>query len=67
MGAAINTGQNFVEIDATLTDLKACNISTEPFPGLTDMQAQFMALNTISKDCKILRMFLKIGFNMWLS
>ena len=50
MGAVINTGKDFVEIDATLTDLKACNISTEPFPGFpTDMQAQFMALNTISK------------------
>ena len=50
MGAVISTGKDFVEIDATLTDLKACNISTEPFPGFpTDMQAQFMALNTISK------------------
>jgi UDP-N-acetylglucosamine 1-carboxyvinyltransferase len=55
MGAVINTGQHYVEIDATLTDLKSCNINTEPFPGFpTDMQAQFMALNAISKGTSII-------------
>ena len=50
MGVLINTGENFVELDATSTELKSCNISTEPFPGFpTDMQAKFMTLNSISR------------------
>ncbi|MBL6819656.1 MAG: UDP-N-acetylglucosamine 1-carboxyvinyltransferase [SAR86 cluster bacterium] len=50
MGVLINTGENFVELDATSTELKSCNISTAPFPGFpTDMQAQFMTLNSISR------------------
>ena len=49
MGVDVLVGDDFVEVDATSTDLKAQNINTEPFPGFpTDMQAQFMALNTIA-------------------
>ena len=55
MGANVSVGDDFVEVDATSVDLKAQNIFTEPFPGFpTDMQAQFMALNTIaSGNCVI--------------
>ena len=49
MGAIVKSGVDWVEVDATTTDLISKDISTEPFPGFpTDMQAQFMALNTIS-------------------
>ena len=49
MGVEINIGSDFVEVDATSSDLKAQDIFTEPFPGFpTDMQAQFMTLNTIA-------------------
>jgi len=55
MGVEVNIGSDFVEVDATSTDLKAQDIFTEPFPGFpTDMQAQFMTLNTIaSGTCMI--------------
>ncbi len=49
MGVKVNNGSDFVEVDATSSDLKAQDIFTEPFPGFpTDMQAQFMTLNTIA-------------------
>ena len=55
MGVKVNIGSDFVEVDATSSDLKAQDIFTEPFPGFpTDMQAQFMTLNTIaSGTCTI--------------
>ena len=55
MGVEVNIGSDFVEVDATSSDLKAQDIFTEPFPGFpTDMQAQFMTLNTIaSGTCMI--------------
>ena len=55
MGVEVNIGSAFVEVDATSSDLKAQDIFTEPFPGFpTDMQAQFMTLNTIaSGTCMI--------------
>ena len=55
MGVKVNNGSDFVEVDATSSDLKAQDIFTEPFPGFpTDMQAQFMTLNTIaSGTCMI--------------
>jgi len=49
------TGVEVIETDNTVTvkskgTLKAVSIETAPFPGFpTDMQAQFMALNTIAK------------------
>ena len=49
MGVKVNIFEDSVEVDATSSDLKAQDIFTEPFPGFpTDMQAQFMALNTIA-------------------
>ena len=55
MGVKVNIFKNSVEVDATSTDLKAQDIFTEPFPGFpTDMQAQFMTLNTIAQgDCTV--------------
>ena len=55
MGAIVNSGSDWVEVDATTTDLTSKDISTEPFPGFpTDMQAQFMALNSISNGSSMI-------------
>ena len=55
MGVKVNNGSDFVEVDATSSDLKAQDIFTEPFPGFpTDMQAQFMTLNTIASGTCII-------------
>ena len=55
MGVKVNVGENYVEVDATSSDIIAQDIYTEPFPGFpTDMQAQFMTLNSIaSGTCMI--------------
>ncbi len=55
MGVKVNIDEDSVEVDATSSDLKAQDIFTEPFPGFpTDMQAQFMTLNTIATgNCTI--------------
>ena len=55
MGVGVNVGENYVEVDATSSDIIAQDIYTEPFPGFpTDMQAQFMTLNSIaSGTCMI--------------
>ena len=55
MGVEVNIGSDFVEVDATSSDLKAQDIFTEPFPGFpTDMQAQFMTLSTIASGTCII-------------
>ena len=55
MGVEVYIGSDFVEVDATSSDLKAQDIFTEPFPGFpTDMQAQFMTLNTIASGACII-------------
>ena len=55
MGVRINVGENFVEVDATSSDIIAQDIYTEPFPGFpTDMQAQFMTLNSIASGTCII-------------
>ena len=49
MVVTIKKGKDWVEVDATTSDLKSVDIETGPFPGFpTDMQAQFMTLNCIS-------------------
>jgi UDP-N-acetylglucosamine 1-carboxyvinyltransferase len=49
MGVNVSYGENWVEADATSSEITCVDIDTEPFPGFpTDMQAQFMALNTIA-------------------
>ena len=55
MGVNVSYGENWVEADATSSEITCVDIDTEPFPGFpTDMQAQFMALNTIaSGSCTI--------------
>lgn len=49
MGVNVSYGENWVEADATSSEITCVDLGTEPFPGFpTDMQAQFMALNTIA-------------------
>ena len=49
MGVNVSYGENWVGADATSSEITCVDIDTEPFPGFpTDMQAQFMALNTIA-------------------
>lgn len=55
MGVRVNVGENYVEVDATSSDIIAQDIYTEPFPGFpTDMQAQFMTLNSIASGTCII-------------
>lgn len=49
-GARIKTDDNSIELDMLSTDLKPVDVDTAPYPGFaTDMQAQFVAMNTVSK------------------
>lgn len=49
-GAKIEQGEDWVELDMRGRKLKAVDINTEAHPGFpTDMQAQFMAMNTVSQ------------------
>jgi UDP-N-acetylglucosamine 1-carboxyvinyltransferase len=49
-GVSITVGDDWIRVDAGAHDLTAVDICTEPFPGFpTDMQAQYVALNAISK------------------
>lgn len=48
-GAHISTGEDWISLDMRGNRPKAVSICTEPYPGFpTDMQAQFMALNTVA-------------------
>jgi len=48
-GAYIEAGDDWVELDMRGRDLTAVDISTAVYPGFpTDMQAQFMVLNTVA-------------------
>lgn len=49
-GALITTGNDWITLDMVGRRPKAVNISTAPYPGFsTDMQAQFLALNSIAQ------------------
>lgn len=49
-GADLTIGDDWVKLDMHGERPEAIDISTAPYPGFpTDMQAQFMALNTIAK------------------
>ncbi|MCF7980706.1 MAG: UDP-N-acetylglucosamine 1-carboxyvinyltransferase [Pseudomonadales bacterium] len=49
-GASIETGEDWIELDMTGRELKAVNVHTAPYPAFpTDMQAQFIALNSMAK------------------
>jgi UDP-N-acetylglucosamine 1-carboxyvinyltransferase len=48
-GALITTGDDWIDIDMTSSQLKSVDIKTAPHPGFpTDMQAQFVALNCLA-------------------
>lgn len=54
-GAHISTGEDWITLDMLGKRPKAVDVCTEPFPGFpTDMQAQFMALNTVAEGKGIL-------------
>ncbi len=49
-GALIDVGDDWIELDMQGRELKAVDLTTDPHPGFpTDMQAQFMALNSVAK------------------
>ncbi len=49
-GAKVSTGENWIEVDMEGRRPKAVNISTAPYPAFpTDMQAQFVALNSVAE------------------
>jgi len=49
-GAELEIGDDWIELKSNGRRPKAVSIKTAPFPGFpTDMQAQFMALNTIAE------------------
>ncbi len=48
-GASLTLGEDWVTLDMHGLRSEATDISTAPYPGLaTDMQAQFMAMNTVA-------------------
>jgi UDP-N-acetylglucosamine 1-carboxyvinyltransferase len=48
-GAAVEIGDDWVELDMRGRQLQSVDISTDPYPGFpTDMQAQFVALNCVA-------------------
>jgi UDP-N-acetylglucosamine 1-carboxyvinyltransferase len=48
-GAAIEIGEDWVELDMRGRELKSVDLVTAPYPGFpTDMQAQFVALNCVA-------------------
>jgi UDP-N-acetylglucosamine 1-carboxyvinyltransferase len=50
-GAQINTGSDWIELSMSQRP-RAVNVSTAPYPAFpTDMQAQFMVLNSIADGC----------------
>jgi UDP-N-acetylglucosamine 1-carboxyvinyltransferase len=54
-GAEIETGEDWITLDMHGMRPKAVNIVTEPYPGFpTDMQAQFMAMNSIAEGESII-------------
>lgn len=48
-GAYISTGKDWITLDMRKERPKSVNFTTEPYPGFpTDMQAQFLAMNSIA-------------------
>jgi UDP-N-acetylglucosamine 1-carboxyvinyltransferase len=53
-GAHINTGSDWIEVDMRGRRPTAVNITTAPYPAFpTDMQAQFIALNSVAEGTGI--------------
>ncbi|OGV27858.1 MAG: UDP-N-acetylglucosamine 1-carboxyvinyltransferase [Legionellales bacterium RIFCSPHIGHO2_12_FULL_37_14] len=54
-GVEITQGEDWVKLDTHGKRTKAVDISTAPYPGFaTDMQAQWMALNSVSEGSSII-------------
>lgn len=54
-GAQMTIGENWIELDMQGQKPKAVNLKTAPHPGFpTDMQAQFVALNTIAEGTGVI-------------
>jgi len=54
-GALITTGDDWIELDMQERVLKSVDITTEPHPGFpTDMQAQFMAMNSCARGISVI-------------
>lgn len=54
-GAQINCGENFIHLKSPAGRLNAIDIRTAPYPAFpTDMQAQFMVLNTVAQGTGII-------------
>ena len=54
-GAKMTIGENWIELDMQGKKPKAVNLKTAPHPGFpTDMQAQFVALNTIAEGTGVI-------------
>lgn len=54
-GATVTTGKDWITVDMLGKRPKAVDISTAPYPGFsTDMQAQFLALNTIAQGQSVI-------------
>lgn len=54
-GAFIDTGPDWISLDMRGNRPRAVNVSTAPYPAFpTDMQAQIMALNTVSEGVGII-------------
>jgi len=55
VGAEINTGENWIEIDMKGKRAQAVDLSTAPYPAFpTDMQAQFTALNCVAEGVGVI-------------
>lgn len=53
-GAQIHVGPDWIELDMSGNKLRSVDITTAPYPGFpTDMQAQFMAMNTIADGTSV--------------
>jgi UDP-N-acetylglucosamine 1-carboxyvinyltransferase len=54
-GAEINRGPDWISLDMHGNQPKSVDVKTAPFPGFpTDMQAQFTALNAVSKGTGVI-------------
>ena len=54
-GALVTSGADWIEVDMRDRMLKAVDIRTDPYPAFpTDMQAQFMAMNAVSRGIGVI-------------
>jgi len=53
-GAKIESGADWIRVEAGKSGLNAVNVRTAPYPAFpTDMQAQFMALNAVARGTAV--------------